>query len=323
MEEGNYEFPYVIEEANSQSIQSKMKPVTVGPKRYRFPGAYSILGPQFYNFEIRPNDIFLVGLPRSGTTWSQETIWLLNNNLDYEKAKANIISDRFPLLDLQLLTSQIFESSSASTVKGFESPLKWLPDAPSPRFIKSHLPLSLLPPKLLDTTKVVYVARDPRDMAVSFYKFLKLMFLKDNIDFKTFWDLFSQEKICWTPNFDHIKEAWALRDHPNLLFVTYEEMSADLPSTLHCLATFFGKQLNDDQMRELHEHLRFENFKKNKAVNRESTYKAIGFIDDGEHSFVRRGKAGGWQDYFDEDLIAHAKKWMAENLAGSDLPFSI
>lgn len=35
---------------------------------------------------------------------------------------------------------------------------------PSPRFIKSHLPLSCLPPNLLDECKVVYVARNPKGM---------------------------------------------------------------------------------------------------------------------------------------------------------------
>lgn len=33
---------------------------------------------------------------------------------------------------------------------------------PSPRYIKSHLPLSCLPPNLVDRCKVVYVARNPK-----------------------------------------------------------------------------------------------------------------------------------------------------------------
>lgn len=37
---------------------------------------------------------------------------------------------------------------------------------PSPRFIKSHLPLSCLPPNLLDVCKVIYVARNPRGTVI-------------------------------------------------------------------------------------------------------------------------------------------------------------
>ena len=43
---------------------------------------------------------------------------------------------------------------------------------PSPRFLKSHLPVHLLPPDILTKkAKIVYVARNPKDMAVSFFNF--------------------------------------------------------------------------------------------------------------------------------------------------------
>ena len=37
------------------------------------------------------------------------------------------------------------------------------------RVIKTHLPLDMLPPNLLDICKVVFVARNPMDCCVSFY----------------------------------------------------------------------------------------------------------------------------------------------------------
>lgn len=59
------------------------------------------------------------------------------------------------------------------------------------RFIKTHLPMSLMPPKMLDTAKVVYVARDPRDVAVSCYHHSRLFKLVDPLKpFKSFWEIF-------------------------------------------------------------------------------------------------------------------------------------
>jgi len=40
----------------------------------------------------------------------------------------------------------------------------------SPRYIKTHLPLNLLPQELLTKRpKIIYVARNPKDQCVSFY----------------------------------------------------------------------------------------------------------------------------------------------------------
>ena len=53
------------------------------------------------------------------------------------------------------------------------------PNRPSPRFVKSHLPFSLLNPRLLDVCKVVYVARNPKDVCVSFYHHMRLSISQD------------------------------------------------------------------------------------------------------------------------------------------------
>lgn len=69
-----------------------------------------------------------------------------------------------------------------------------LASMPSPRFVKTHLPMSLLPPNLLDVARVVYVARDPRDVVVSFYHLNRLMRTQGYVgDFKTYWNFFIKD----------------------------------------------------------------------------------------------------------------------------------
>lgn len=64
----------------------------------------------------------------------------------------------------------------------------------SPRFFKTHLPISLLPPNLLDTCKVVYIARDPRDVAVSFSYHTKLFKYTDETKtVKDTWELLMKD----------------------------------------------------------------------------------------------------------------------------------
>lgn len=73
--------------------------VQVGPEGYFFPYKYKAHAAQYYNFEARPDDIWIATVPRSGTTWTQELIWLLANRLDFEQAQQRPLTERFPFLE--------------------------------------------------------------------------------------------------------------------------------------------------------------------------------------------------------------------------------
>ncbi len=51
------------------------------------------------NFKVRKDDIWLISYPKSGTTWSQEMVWLLGSNLNYDKAKEIKQYLRFPFIE--------------------------------------------------------------------------------------------------------------------------------------------------------------------------------------------------------------------------------
>merc|ERR1712018_865412 len=72
-----------------------------------------------------------------------------------------IMAEKDPAMEvwLQLMTNSI----------------KLADDMPSPRVIKTHLPFEMLPPNLLDTCKVIFVSRNPKDCCVSFYHHAKNM----------------------------------------------------------------------------------------------------------------------------------------------------
>ena len=53
------------------------------------------------------------------------------------------------------------------------------PKRPSPRYVKCHFPFSMNNPRLLDVCKVVYVARNPKDVCVSWYHHMRLLRMRD------------------------------------------------------------------------------------------------------------------------------------------------
>ncbi|OWR53533.1 Retinol dehydratase [Danaus plexippus plexippus] len=275
-----------------------------------------------YNFPLRSDDVFVISFPKSGTTWTQELVWLLLNDLDYEKAKKSL-NYRFPFLEASMFDFEepVPEDPRYAISKEIKPPtVDQIKNMPSPKFIKSHLPLSLLPPNLLEKSKVVYVARDPRDVAVSFFHHYKLMkMMAPDRDFKTYWSYFINSKLLWTPYFASVLEAWEKRNHPNMLFLFYEELSKDLSGIIRRVANFFDKKITDVQIDELKEHLKFDNFKKNKSVNYQDMQDKGLFSNDG--GFVRKGKVGGWREHFDEEMTAQAEKWINENLKGTDFRF--
>lgn len=67
----------------------------------------------------------------------------------------------------------------------------------SRRFIKTHLPFKLLPPSVMEKkAKVVYIARNPKDVVVSYYHLNKLYRTQGYVnDFETFFKYFMDD-LC-------------------------------------------------------------------------------------------------------------------------------
>ena len=75
------------------------------------------------------------------------------------------------MLILTLLRTTFLEAEGIVSSKGFamSTSIETAENMKSPRVIKSHLPFEMLPPNLLDTCKVIFVSRNPKDTCVSFY----------------------------------------------------------------------------------------------------------------------------------------------------------
>lgn len=131
-----------------------------------------------------------------------------------------------------------------------------------PRYMKSHLFAELLPDQVwTKNSKLIYVARNPKDVIISWYHFL-CGYLGYKGSKERLLEAFLNDQTPFTSFFDHILSYWTIKDRPNILFLTYEDMKSDLISVLKRIASFLGKQYSEDQYQELADHLSVEKMRR-------------------------------------------------------------
>jgi len=270
------------------------------------------------NFEIRDDDTWVISFPKTGTTWTQEMVWCMMKDLDFEGAKEDL-DKRFPYFEIRAnwspcLASMISSNFENATKEPFQDSFTVVANLPSPRFIKSHLHLSLLPRALREGStgaKIIYVARNPKDTCISFYHHSCLL---DGYggSLEQFVGAFVTDNVFCSPFWTHLKEFWELRNRKDLLFLKYEDMKADLPSVIRQTADFLGKEISEPQVSSLEEHLSFENMKNNPAVNQVELIANLQKIHKRGHStqFIRKGKVGSWKDELGPEMNAKLDEWI-------------
>ncbi|XP_054258583.1 sulfotransferase 1B1-like isoform X1 [Macrosteles quadrilineatus] len=332
------EFPHTIQPV-SPELNDQLKGdfsgersgfVRVGRDGWLLPERYEQQALGYYTLPLRPDDVWIQTFPRSGTTWCQEMVWLINNDYDYQTAKSIPLDTRFPFLEFgmlhhpqlheEVLAQNNFRTEVAEVLKRWRTPGAELAEPlPSPRHFKTHLPLPLLPPSLLDTCKVIYVARNPLDVAVSYFHHNRYLAVHGyNGDFEKYWRYFQIDLLVYSPYWEHVKQAWAVRKHPNFLFLFYEDLLKNLPKNIRIISDFLGKTVNEEQLSKLTNHLQIDNFRNNVPLYPD--VEITGLTREEEQGFIRKGKLKGNKE-FTEELEAEANKWMKENLAGTDLRF--
>jgi len=268
----------------------------------------------------------VIGYPKSGTTWTQEMVWLIANDLDYKAAEIDQIK-RFPILEL----SAIYDWETMDRTFNVTSPdwlknsVEYLKQHDNPRFIKTHLPFSLLPDEMQNgnkSPKIIYITRNPKDVCVSYMHHGKLL-QQWRANMENFAKVFLADKAQYGSYWKHIKGYWNHRNSLNALFIKYEDMKQDLPSVIRIVSKFLNKSLTEEEIQGLAEHLSFDSMKKNKAVNAdegiELRKKNNLAYEDG--SFIRSGTVGKYKEELSPEIIKEFDTWIKKNIDGTDLVF--
>src|SRR6266536_2973223 len=152
---------------------------------------------------VFPDDVFLVSYPRSGNTWTR---FLLGNLIEQ--------NEPVTFLNVESRIPEIYFNQD-----------RVLRQLPRPRMLKSHECFQPHYPRVL------YLVRDPRDVAISFYHHnVKARNIPDGYPMDRFVPRFIAGEFdpkfgCWR---DNVLSWIALRgEHPGFLMLRYEDMKTD------------------------------------------------------------------------------------------------
>ena len=221
------------------------------------------------NFTVYPDDTFLVSYPKSGNTWVR---FLLANLLfpDEEVGFANINR----LLPAPGVLSRRF-----------------LRTLPRPRILKSHEPFDVR------FRKVIYLVRDPRDVAVSEYHFdLKKRYIDPDLTLEQFVKRFvSGETAGYGSWWEHAAGWIAARNgNPRFLLVRYEDLITDSIAETGRIAEFLNLPAGAERLRIAVERSSADRMRKLEKQQADSWTGTRNTRQD--IPFVRTAKSGGWKE---------------------------
>lgn len=170
---------------------------------------------------------------------------------------------------------------------------------------------------------VVFLLRDPRDVAVSEYfqstrrasQYKREMYqVEDQVSMVDFvmQSPLGLPAICDYLNHWHRElQAWE-----RVFRLYYERLRAEPEVEMARLMTFLGQQFSDEEIAEAVEFASFEALKRKERDNyfHNSRLQARN-VEDPDSYKVRRGKVGGYRDYFSEAEIERIDQFVAERLA--------
>ncbi len=154
------------------------------------------------SFEARPDDVFICTYPKSGTTWVQQIVNLLQCN---GKDPPHSYSHAVPWLESLAVKDPFLAGIEA---KGWS--LESLQATPGPRVFKTHANLQDIPGRSRSGgPRVIYIARNPKDVAVSMsYHARNKEQFKFNGTFSDMFDHFYHGSCECGSWFTHVLDWW-------------------------------------------------------------------------------------------------------------------
>ena len=250
--------------------------------------------------DLRPGDVCFTSYPKSGSTWLSQVIYLIIHNGETPQGKT-------------LRDCLHWVASSWPYPRSRDE----LDALPSPRIFKSHMPyhMAVGGNPWESPCKYIYIARNPKDVIVSYYHFESGKQWSGN--YSGPWEHWLQQfldgKVQRGDWFNHVLSWWQHRDDDNMLFLKYESMLQDFDAVLDQLTTFLGYSLSDSIREKIKRQTSFDYMKSDDFSNLHEIPE-LG-------SFFRKGRVGSWKDRFTVAQSEQLDRIYAERMRGAGLDF--
>lgn len=142
---------------------------------------------------------------------------------------------------------------------------------PNRRLIKTHLPVNLLPADLVtkDESKIIYVIRNPKDTAISWYHFNKSLHGFDGT-LRDCLDGYLSGYVAYGSYFQHVEEFIQLSKlRKNILLVTYEDLVTNPADVVQRVAECLEMSLSDAEGMKVAQFIHFDQMKERKNSNKQ------------------------------------------------------
>lgn len=229
------------------------------------------------SISVLPDDTFVVSYPRSGNTWTR---FLIANLLHPEETVSFANIERF-VPDTTSLPRKAFRT------------------IPRPRVIKSHEYFDLR------YRRVLYIVRDPRDVAVSCYQFLKKVHVVAlDMPLEDFVSHFVKGEFDIYGTWGQNVGSWLVARYgtEGFLLLRYEDLVQDPLRELAKVADFFGVEAPPERLAQVVELSSADQMRKLEA--READAWVLTSKTRKDIPFVGKAVAGGWKSSLSESSVA-------------------
>jgi len=229
------------------------------------------------NLVVFPDDVFIVSYPKSGNTWTR----FLVANLAYPQQRAEFGNINRLIPDPEALSKRT------------------LSRLPRPRYIKSH---QYFDPRY---PQVLYIVRDPRDVALSQYHFhRKRKLLHDGDPVEHFVSRFVKGLTSVYGSWGENVESWiATRgESTGFMLVRYEDLLTRPLLELARVAAFLGIEAEEEQLQKV---VQLSSAGEMREMERKQARLWSSTKDTRQDvPFVREARAGSWKGKLPDASVA-------------------